>query len=160
MIVGAMGVGKTTVGRLLACELGLAFHDSDVVLEARSGETGAGIAESQGVDQLHELELEVFLSACEESERSVISPAASVIDHEAGRAALERNTTIWLTASEDVLETRTAEGDHRRELGSGERERLRLRRRPWFEEVSDLTVDTGSTSPREVVAIILERLAD
>ena len=147
------------MGSLLASELGLGFHDSDAMLEARTGETGAAIVERRGVAHLHELELEVFLAACETPERSVISPAASVVDDEAGRAALDRNTTIWLTAPADVLEARTDDADdHRRELGTGERERLRLRRQPWFEEVSDLAVDTGTASPREVVAIILRQI--
>ena len=158
MIAGAMGAGKSTVGRLLAIELGLTFRDSDAILEATTGDTGAVIADRLGVEHLHELELEVFLRACESPERSVISPAASVVDHEAGRAALARNTTIWLTASDDVLRMRTGNEDHRRDLRSEEREHLRLRREPWLEEVSHLIVDTGTATAEEVVAAILERL--
>lgn len=158
VIVGAMGVGKTTVGSLLAFELGLAFHDSDASLEARTGATGAVIVDRFGVDHLHELELEVFLSACESQFRSVISPAASVVDHEAGRTAMARNTTIWLTAPDHVLEERTGTEGHRRDIDSEEREHLRLRRQPWLDEVSHLTVDTGKATADEVVATILERL--
>lgn len=72
VIVGAMGVGKTSVGRLLAERLGLPFLDSDVILEAWTGETGAEIAERDGVGRLHVLELEVFLDACLSQDRVVI----------------------------------------------------------------------------------------
>lgn len=158
VIVGEMGAGKTSVGCLLASELGLAFHDSDATLEAEAGDTGAVIAERLGVSRLHDMELDIFLRACESPGRSVISPASSVVDHEAGRTALTRNTTIWLTASDEVLERRTGGDDHRRDLAGDERRLLRLRREPWLEEVSFLTFDTGTATVEEVVATILERL--
>ncbi len=158
VIVGAMGSGKTTVGRLLADRLGLSFLDSDVVLEARAGETGGEIAARDGVGRLHLMELEVFLDACRRQDRVVISPAASVVDHEAGRAVMAANTTIWLTAPAEILAARTADGGHRRDVSDEEREQLRARRTPWFEELSRFSVDTGSLTPEEVVATILERL--
>jgi shikimate kinase len=60
VVTGAMGVGKTTVGRLLAAELGLPFLDSDDYLEMEVGDSGAVIAAQEGVAGLHEVELEVF----------------------------------------------------------------------------------------------------
>jgi shikimate kinase len=151
-----MGAGKTTVGRLLSAAMGIPFHDSDETLERRAGETGAEIAERDGVPRLHALELEVFLDLCATLPRSIIAPAASVVDHESGRAAMAANTTIWLTASDEVLVARTADGDdHRRGVTAEERAALRLRRDPWLEEVRSLTVDTSSLSPGETVEQIL-----
>jgi shikimate kinase len=158
VITGAMGAGKTTVGHLLGKALGLSFHDSDVTLERRSNETGAEIAARDGVPRLHELELKVFLDLCEQSARSVIAPAASVVDHETGRAALERNKTIWLTATDEALAARTSHESHRRGVSASERAALRRRRDPWLEEVSTLKVETTSRSPEETVAHILDRL--
>lgn len=93
IVTGAMGVGKTTVGRLLATELGIPFADSDLVIEERMGRTGEMIASRQGVAHLHELELGVFLEMCREDAPTVIAPAASVVDDPSGRGALEANFT-------------------------------------------------------------------
>lgn len=155
VIVGAMGVGKTSVGRLLADRLGLPFHDSDEILQDWAGETGGEIAARDGVERLHALELEVFLDVCERPEQGVIAPAASVADHEAGRAAMAANTTIWLKASAEILAARTAHRGHRREVSEAERALLRARREPWYQEVSRFAVDTGERTPDEVVTKIL-----
>lgn len=155
VIVGAMGAGKTSVGRVLADRLGLPFLDSDQILEAWAGETGGEIAARDGVGRLHVMELEVFLEACRSPDPVVISPAASVVDHEAGRDVMAANTTIWLTAPAEILAARIADGGHRRDISDEEREQLRARREPWFERLSRFSVDTGSKNPEEVVDTIL-----
>jgi shikimate kinase len=158
VVTGAMGAGKTTVGRLLGEEIGLAFHDSDETLQRLKGETGAEIARREGVSRLHAVELEIFLDLCEQTPRSVIAPAASVVDHEAGRAAMTANTTIWLTASDEVLASRTRVRGHRRGVAPEERAALGLARDPWLARVSSLKIDTSSLTPVETVAEILDLL--
>lgn len=154
-----MGVGKTTVGRLLARELELPFFDSDEVIETRTGDTGARIAARDGVDRLHELELEVFLDLCAREERAVLAPASSVVDHPRGRRAMAENLTVWLTAPDHVVAVRQGSGGHRRPIDAEERERLRARRAPHLEMLSDIEVDTGSVSPQRVVSILVERIS-
>jgi shikimate kinase len=158
VITGAMGVGKTTVGRLLAGELGLPFLDSDEILEARTDETGADIAERDGVAMLHQLELEVFLEMCRSQDPSVIAPASSVVDHREGRTAMTENLTVSLTAPDRIVAARQGSGGHRRRIGTSERAALRARRAPHLEAVSAFTVDTASSTPGEVVEEILRRL--
>jgi len=158
IITGAMGVGKTTVGRLLAAEVGLPFLDSDTILEEGRAETGAVIAARDGVARLHEIELEVFLELVSRDSRAVIAPASSVVDHERGREAMDENVTVWLTARAEVIARRQAEGDHRRPVGETERADLRLRRAPRLEAVSTFTIDTSDLSPADVVATLIERL--
>src|ERR671918_1711140 len=135
VITGAMGVGKTTVGRLLAGELGVAFFDSDAVLEERTGELGFAIAAREGVQRLHELELEVFLDTCRHPKAAVIASAASVVDHEAGREALANHFTVWLTAGGDVLAERRASGEHRRVIDVSEQLELDQTRAPFLEQL-------------------------
>lgn len=159
VVVGAMGVGKTTIGALLAAELGLPFLDSDVTLEARTGSDGATIAKREGVSTLHELELESFLEDCRNHRRGVIAAAASVVDSASGRRALADNLTIWLTAPEAVLAARRHGDGHRREVSAAERMRLSLRREPLWREAAVLEVDTGSRSPAEIVEELVGGIA-
>jgi shikimate kinase len=155
-----MGVGKTTVGALLAVELGVPFFDSDGVLAKRTGEDGAAIAGRDGVAALHDLELELFLELAQSPTRSVIAAAASVVDHETGRRALAENTTVWLTATGSVLTVRLAGDDHRRETSAEERTALEHLREPLLRDVSSFEVDTASKSPDEVVAELVATLSD
>lgn len=151
VVTGAMGVGKTTVGRMLAAEVGVPFLDSDDHLEAETGEPGSVIAAREGVARLHELELEAFLAMCQNPGPAVIAPAASVVDDELGRRALEENFTVWLTAPDEVLARRQREGTHRRPVSAEENAALRAARSPFLTKVSVATLDTGTSSPGEVV---------
>jgi shikimate kinase len=158
LVAGAMGVGKTTVGGLLGAALGRPFLDSDEVLEQRTGSTGAEIAADEGVDALHERELEVFLDLVTSAEPSVIAPAASVVDTMAGRQAMAEHTTVHLVASEDVIAGRLDHGRHRRPTDARGRADLSSRREPYLREISAVTVDTGEKDPATTVAEILSVL--
>ena len=158
IVVGAMGVGKTTIGRLLAARLDLPFLDSDEVIEAMTGGPGSDIADTDGVERLHALELSVFLDMCASDERSVIAPAASVVDHETGREALAANITVWLTAPDHVVAQRQRSGTHRRAIDAETRTALRVRRTPLLDSVSTITLDAGSAAPDELVSELVARL--
>jgi shikimate kinase len=160
VITGAMGVGKTTLGRLLAVELGVGFFDSDEVLEERTGEVGFAIAAREGVEQLHGLELEVFLDTCRHPTTAVIASAASVVDHEAGREALANNFTVWLTAPDDVLVERRALGEHRRVIDVSEQLELDQTRAPLLAQVSSVALDTAAGTPAELVTELIGRLPE
>lgn len=154
-----MGVGKTTIGRMLARELGIPFLDSDEMLEVRKdGENAAEIAEKEGVMRLHELELAVFLDMCEVAEQSVLAPASSVVDHPRGRRALSEQLTVWLAAPDNVIAIRQGSGDHRRPINAKARSELRARREPHFVAVCSMKVDTASSTPGEIVEEIIGRL--
>lgn len=152
-----MGAGKSTVGRQVAERLGLPFVDSDDALEEAHGETGAEIASRAGVDRLHALELQVLHRMIDSQDRSVIAPAASVVDSDEGRSILSRNHTIWLDAPEDVLSVRRAEDDHRREVGIEDAKALERRRRPFWKRIAAVRIDS-SGSVGEVVETVLREI--
>ncbi|HUG31416.1 MAG TPA: shikimate kinase [Acidimicrobiia bacterium] len=151
VVIGPMGVGKTTIGGLLADALVRPFLDSDEVLEDRLGADGAAIAELEGVERLHDLELEVFLQMSRHETPSVIAPAASVVDQPSGREILAQSFTIRLTAPDEVLAVRNEQLGHRRPVDAEEREALRRRRDPYLDRLVDLSFDTGLRTPRQVV---------
>ena len=157
VLVGAMGVGKTTVGRELARRLGRPFLDSDSELEDRHGETGAEIASRAGVDRLHALELQVFRRMIDSQSRSVIAPAASVVDSDEGRSILAENLTIWLDAPEEMLSVRRSQDDHRREVGREDANELEMMRRPFWQRLAAAKVD-ASGSVEDVVESVLREM--
>ncbi len=156
LLVGAMGVGKTTIGRELAVRLGRPFLDSDSALEAEHRMTGGEIAASRGVSHLHSIELQVLREMIENPLPSVIAPAASVVDVEEGRDVLAENLTIWLDAPEEVLAQRRDEDGHRREVDDDEVRLLERRRRPLWPEVSTIRIDTS----RPVAEVVDELVSE
>ncbi len=153
-----MGVGKTTVGLHLADLVARPFLDSDDALSGEVAMTGRRYAGLHGVEALHEVELRVFLDAVAATELAVISPAASVVDHPAGRAAMRTHATVWLRASEEVVRTRRGRDDHRRPVDDREATRLRGQRVDCWRSISTLEIDTGHISAREAAAQIVTLL--
>lgn len=151
VVIGEMGVGKTTVGEALAERLGTVFLDSDRVLEASEGRSGAAIAAGDGVQVLHRAELQAFRTMLASDAGGVMAPAASVVDTESGRSLFGEALVVWLTAPDDVLAERQAADDHRRPVTAEERGALRKRRRPHLEALADMTIDTGEIAPTAVV---------
>lgn len=158
VLVGLMGSGKTTVGAALAAVLDVPHRDSDSDIERETGLTGRQHAARDGIDALHALEAHLLLMALEQPGPSVISPAASIIDDPACRAALRdpRHLVVWLDASPAALAARLKPDDHRPAIGPdmGEvLERQTTERTPALREVADLTLD-AIRPPAELVEAI------
>ncbi len=150
-MVGQMGVGKTTVGRLVADRLALDLYDCDAQIEAVTGRASREIALSDGVPALHALELSVLESALERAP-AVIAAAASVVDTSAGRDALAGATCVWVDRVPDVA-ARPLE-DHRRSVGADEH---LDRRRPVYKDLADIVL-TGPGTPEEYADRVVEFL--
>jgi shikimate kinase len=155
VVMGAMGSGKTTLGRRLAEALGREFYDSDRSIERRFGKSGREIAETDGVDALHRLEKEVFLEALADDEPAVIAAAASVIEEADVHQGLADAFCIWVTADPMILAERAARGDHRRSVTASEHLERRDR---LFREMADVVVDTGDRPAGESARLALEEL--
>ncbi|MEO7556645.1 MAG: shikimate kinase [Acidimicrobiales bacterium] len=159
VLVGLMGVGKTTVGRPLAEAHGRPFIDSDEQLKLMTGMTARAIAEGRGTDTLHELEIAAVIDALDEPHPSVISAAAAVVDDDATVARLAgRAVVIWLDTTASVAATRAASGAHR--PGALDEETLRAqreRRAPRYEALADIVVD-ASDDPADIVTRLRARL--
>lgn len=153
VIVGQMGVGKTTVGRLVAERLAMPFYDCDAQIEKITGTTSREIARNEGVPALHELELSVLLSAIEKAP-AVIAAAASVVDSEAGRVAIGNATCVWIDRVPD-LAVRPGE-DHRRSVDVDEHLE---RRRPIYRGLADITL-SGAGTAQDYANRVVEFLGD
>jgi shikimate kinase len=162
VLVGAMGSGKTTIGRPLAQMLDRPFVDNDAQLLARTGMTAADLGAQQGIDALHDAESEALLAALRAPEPSVIAAAASTIVNPAARDALEHDAFVmWLRAGPAALAARMPRSPTR-PFSVEDPARVVVQqaraRDPLFAEVADLVVETDRSTPGDVVATIVERL--
>jgi shikimate kinase len=146
VVIGAMGSGKSSLGRRLATALGREIFDSDVTIESKTGRSGREIAESDGVASLHDLERDALLDALAKAEPAVIAAAASVVDDPGIRETLGDVFCIWARADPEILEQRAARGSHRRTVATSEHLE---RRNSIYAGLADLVVDTGGSSPDE-----------
>jgi len=135
VLLGLMGVGKTSVGRPLSVILGWRLDDSDETIAREQGATVRELSEQLGVDGMHELEARHLLKALLARDRSVICAAASVVDWKPCREALRRRDvlTVWLQADPSTLASRFSSGPHRPVLGD---DPTRLLRRQLQERAS------------------------
>lgn len=154
-LVGLMGAGKTTIGRLLARHRGLAFVDSDHEIEARTG---------VNVSTIFELEGEAGFRAREESLISELVLRTGLVLATGGGAILsplsrqrlhQHGLVIYLRGSVEQLWQRTRHDRHRPLLQTPDpRQRLQQlfdRRDPLYREVAHLILDTAQQSPQKLM---------
>jgi len=162
VIAGPMGVGKTTIGTMVAAELDWALVDSDRVIEVLYGKTGRDIAADGGVDELHRIEAEVFDEALGFAPPSVIAPAASIADHAMLLDRLDDPgvVVVLLDCESDTLAERAGGSRHRRRLDGGAAEHLMRTRRAALLPLAQMAIDVTSASPDHAAARIVALVAE
>lgn len=158
VVIGPMGAGKSTLGRLLADALACDFLDSDVWLKELHGESGSAIAVTHGLARLHAIELEVFEVMASTTPRAVIAAAESVVDTDIGQRLLSANVTIWVDAAPDVLIERRTDADHRRAMSEAELIERRASRHEALRRCSTIHIDTSAAPPEECLVAALEAM--
>ena len=161
-LVGLMGSGKTTVGRVLAKHLGFQFIDSDHEIEARTGASISWIFEIEGEASFRKREAEVIQDLTQKKGVVLATGGGAVIDPENRRYLKSRGTVIYLRASANHILQRTSH-DKSRPLLQTENpakkiEELALQREPWYREIADIVIDTGRPNVHAMVQSILNQL--
>jgi len=162
ILVGPMGAGKSTIGRLLAKELHLDFKDSDKEIEQRCGANIPWIFDVEGEAGFRERESAMLAELCD-GDGVVIATGGGAVLRESNRAALKAGgKVVYLHASVDQQIARTARDRNRPLLqkpnpGQILRDLMALRD-PLYREIADVVVETDERPPRLVVLEILDRL--
>ena len=160
VLVGLMGSGKSTVGRLLAERLHRPFFDSDAMVEARTGRTVREIFESDGEATYRPLETDALLAALDSPAPAVIAAAGGVVLSAVNREALRDRAAkvVWLRASPQLLVDRALRADHRPLLEQDPANvmaRMADDRRDLYTEVADEVVDIDDLTPAQVADRVL-----
>jgi shikimate kinase len=160
-IVGYMGSGKTTVGRILARALGWKFVDLDRTI---AKETGCGIPEifaHSGEEHFRDLEHRALLAALDGGRERVVACGGGIVVRPENRDKLKESLTVFLSEDLGVLYARTR--GPRRPLRAGSQQEFERRfaaRLPFYEEVADLVVPVRGRPPEEVAKEITRWLPD
>ncbi|MDO4426962.1 MAG: shikimate kinase [Moraxella sp.] len=160
-LVGPMGAGKTTIGKLLAKQLNREFVDCDWHIVQQTGADIPWIFEKEGEAGFRERETRA-LSELVALPKIVMATGGGAVGLPENRALLKNGLVIYLEASVDVQLARTKKDKNRPLLQSDNPrvvlETLYAKRHPLYLEVADLVVPTGRLYPKQMVADILVRL--
>lgn len=161
-LVGLMGAGKTTIGRILARKLGLRFIDSDHEIEARTGATIPWIFEIEGEASFRRREAEVIRELTGQQGIVLATGGGAILNPESRAYLQERGTVIYLRASVNSILQRTAHDKNRPLLQTADPrkklEELMAVRDPLYTEVAHMVIDTGRPNVQSMVSTILNQL--
>lgn len=162
VLTGFMGAGKSTIGRLLASRIGWSFLDVDAHLEARTGATIPQLFQRHGEAHFRRLESSALASALGRT-RTVLALGGGAPEELTNRLLIEQTPatfTIFLDAPFATLYDRCMLQEIGRPvLADPEAAQARFaRRRPLYQRLSRLTIDTAAISPEQTIETILSTL--
>jgi shikimate kinase len=163
-LVGMMGAGKTTVGRLLARRLKLRFIDADHELERRCGVKVPLIFDIEGEAGFRAREAQLLAELTALDGVVLGTGGGAVLAEENRRRLAERGTVVYLRATPEDLYERVKHDRNRPLLATADplvrlRE-LHAQRDPLYRSIADLVVDTGRQTVLALARELIEKLGE
>ncbi|MEL7036855.1 MAG: shikimate kinase [Cyanobacteria bacterium J06592_8] len=160
-LIGMMGAGKSTVGRLLATELGYRFIDTDDVITQVAGQSISQIFAEEGEEAFRTLESQVLSGLCA-YKQLVIATGGGIILKPMNWSYLHHGLIVWLDVSPENLYERL-KGDNTRPLLQhndplGRLQEITKQRQPLYAEADVKVTITPDDPPEQVMRNILEQI--
>lgn len=152
ILIGMPGVGKSTIGVVLAKKMGFSFVDSDLLIQQQEGRLLQKIIEEEGLDGFNRIEEEVNASI--QLENAVIATGGSAVY---GKKAMEHlkeiGTVIYLKLPYDELVNRLGDlGERGVAMKANQSlKELMEERTPLYEKYGDIIIDCHNKQIREIV---------
>lgn len=163
-LVGMMGAGKTTAGRLVARRLKRPFYDSDHEIERRCGVKVPVIFDIEGEAGFRQREAAVIAELTGLDGVVLATGGGAVLAPASRRLLAARGTVVYLHAPPEALYERVRQDRNRPLLATADPlARLRelyAQRDPLYREIADLVLDTGPQSAQALARHLLGRLRE
>jgi shikimate kinase / 3-dehydroquinate synthase len=157
VLVGFMGAGKTTVGSLLAKQLGLPFDDVDLVIESRAGRSIREIFAADGEPAFRDLEHQVTAELLA-GRGAVLALGGGAAEHPGTRACLRGSRVVYLEVGYDEAMLRVSHDPGRPMLRAPGLRDIFERRRSGYESVATDVIRTDGRGPEAICEDIIEKL--
>jgi len=155
-----MGVGKTTIGKKLANQIGKQFFDTDTELEIRTGTTIKLIFDIEGEKGFRDREYRLIDELTQQHGIVLATGGGAVLSEENRTYLMQRGVVVYLSAPPELLMQRTAYAHNRPLLETDDRlgklKSLLITREPLYRQTADLVVETDKLS----IKIIIDRIID
>lgn len=166
-LTGYRATGKTSVAKLLATALSKEVVDADVYLEQEAGMTIAEIFVAEGEQGFRARETAVVRELAARENTVIALGGGAVLLEENRQLLVGRGTTVWLTASPEVIyermKTDPLTGQRRPNLtstgGLQEVQDLLAQRNPLYRQVAHHRIDTEGLSPEQVAFEVIKQLS-
>jgi len=163
-LVGLMGAGKTSVGKLLAQRLQMEFLDCDQEVERATGVKVAVIFEIEGEGGFRAREVKMLAQLASRKNVLVATGGGAVLSAANRRLLADNGVVVYLRAAPADLWRRTRHDKQRPLLNTADRmarlEQLYVERDPLYREIADIIIDTGSQSLGALVNKLERRLLE
>ncbi len=164
-LIGFMGVGKTAVGKALAERLNWKFIEMDLLIERKAGKTIAEIFRQDGEIAFRELEIDVTKEVSQGDNRIIACGGGIVLNQINIDRLKQKSVIIYLTASPIVILKRIQNSGDERPLLKTPDKTLKIRellkiRKPLYEQVADIKVDTSRLNTDSVVGEVISKLKE
>ncbi len=167
IIVGITGVGKTTIGKLLADSLNRQFIDLDKYIENSCGVDIPTIFELEGENGFRDRETDALNSVMNNNDNYVLSLGGGCVIRPENRQLImyNNNLVVQLIADLDIIVHRLSRSPNKRPLLANQNlkqkiEELYNARRDLYAIVSDLTINTTKLKPHNVIEIVADNLKE
>jgi shikimate kinase len=161
VLVGLMGVGKSTVGRKLAALLKTDFVDADEAIETAAAMPIADIFETFGEEHFRDGERRVIARLLEEGHGVIATGGGAFVNPETRKLVLSSGIAVWIDCAIDTLVERTSRRDNRPLLKQGDPaeilSRLHKERAPFYGE-APIRVESRAGPQHETALQIIEAI--
>jgi shikimate kinase len=161
ILTGFMGTGKSSVGRVLASQLGFTFRDLDSLIVEKEGQSINSIFAGQGERYFREIEASVLRAVLLESSQVVSTGGGAVILSENRDMMRKSGVVVNLVASPEMILQRLHADDERPLLRDSKNlpnlQKMLLEREPFYAE-ADIRIDTDEKNVEDVARDILNFL--
>jgi len=161
-LVGPMGSGKTTIGKLLASELGYTFIDSDREIEKRAGADISWIFDVEGEEGFRKRESNMIADLALGNRTVIATGGGAVLNENTRKIMKTHGFTVYINAPLKILLERTSQDKSRPLLQVKDPEanfkKILEERQSLYQEVANIELSSYELSSKQIVAEVISHL--